>query len=359
MLFWAFTFFALLIGVAVCFLAFLFRASDQIELVSEITPSPSGDEVVFVAYHGELDDSWASVRDFIVRHTGYVNYPESVRLMLLSTSSGKLRDLGAGEPAGECIAWRSDESLIAYVSGEFQPNDERKRLQLYDVSNESSETAFVGSDWYIQTLRFSPNGKSLAFVENYNARNLTIIDVIARTKVVLASGVTAHDLCWSKDGSTIFCVRNGREIWQVGFDARSSKRIFRGKDMDENYPHRLVLSPDGSKIGFCYSSGFHVLELATAKVEKWFDCRHYFLTFDWRNSGICYLDAVGDETKRKARVMVYDPNTKSASEVAIGRYAHVAWLRDGVLILRKENTELWELNIKSKATKRILPLNDE
>jgi hypothetical protein len=359
MLFWAFTFFAVLIGAAACFVASLFRVPEQVELVSEISPSPSGEEIAFVAYHGGFEDSWASVRDFIVRYTGYVSYPESARLLLLKTADGKSLDLGAGEVAGECIAWQSDESLLAYVPGEFRPNDERKRLQLYDVSKGTSETAFVGSDWYIQTLRFSPDGKSLAFIENYNAKNLTVLDITGRKTVALASGVNTHELRWSKDGSTIFCVRNGLEIWQVGFEARSAKRLFRGKDMDENYPYLLVLSPDGNQLGFCYGSGFHVLDLATTKVEKWFDCRHYFLTFDWRKEGICYLDAVGNEAKSKARVMVYDPSAMCASEVAIGRYAHVAWLRDGVLILRKENAELWELDIRSKAMKRIFPLHNE
>jgi hypothetical protein len=129
--------------------------------------------------------------------------------------------------------------------------------------------------------------------------------------------------------------------------------------MDENCPDSLILSPDGSQIGFYYALGFHVLDLATKKFEKWFDCRHYFLTFDWRKEGICYLDAVGDETKSNARVMVYDPVTKKTSEVAIGPYAQVAWLRDGVLILRKKNTELWELTIKSRAMKLLFPLTDE
>jgi hypothetical protein len=58
---------------------------------------------------------------------------------------------------------------------------------------------------------------------------------------------------------------------------------------------------------------------------------------------------------KKARVMINDPVTHTNDEVAVGSYAHVAWLRKGVLIVRKNNAELWELTIRDKAMKKLFP----
>jgi hypothetical protein len=310
---------AVLLGGLVWFVMFLSRIPPGVELVSEITPSVSGNKVAFVTYHGGYDDKWSGIRDFIAKYAGHNTYPESVRLLLLDTSGEKPLDLGAGEVAGKPIAWTADDSLLAYVSGEFRPDDDRKRLKIYDLSSGLSKTVFVGSDWYIHSLCFSPNARSLAFVENYNQTNLAILDVDDRRTTVLASGVNGNHLKWSVDGNSVFCIRNGLEIWQLGVDKRSKNLLFRGKDLDENYPDFLIPSPDGRLLGFGYARGFHSLDLATKKIEKWFDCDHYFLTFDWSDDGICYLDAVGTERHKKARVMVYDPATRTNEEVAVGR----------------------------------------
>lgn len=355
MMFVAITAVGVLFGGLAWFLSYLSRMPPGVELVSEITPSPSGDKVAFVAYHGGYDDKWTGVRDFIAQYTGHNTYPDSVRLMLLNISDGKTLDLGAGGLAGRPIAWANDDSLLAYVSGEILPNDDRKRLHIYELSSGSSEEAFVGSDWYIHSLCFSPDAKSLAFVENYNNRNLTVLNIDKRSTAVLASSVNGSYLKWSADGNSVFCIRNGLEIWQLGVNERSENLLFSGKDMNENYPYHLVPSPDGQRLGFGYAFGFHSLDLTTKKVEKWFDCRHYFVTFDWSNEGICYLDAVDEEAKSKARVMVYDPVAHTNEEVAVGPFAHVAWLRKGVLIVRKNNTEVWELTIRDRAMKRLIP----
>ena len=57
------------------------------------------------------------------------------------------------------IAWGEDDSLLAYVSGKLLLNDNRKQLQIYDVTSELSETVFVCSDWFIRSLSFSPDTK--------------------------------------------------------------------------------------------------------------------------------------------------------------------------------------------------------
>ena len=126
--------------------------------------------------------------------------------------------------------------------------------------------------------------------------------------------------------------------------------------MDENYPYFLVPSPDGRQLGFGYAGALHSLDLETKKIEKWFDCHHYFLSFDWSDKGICYLDAVGEKAaKDKVRVMVHDPVTHTNEEVVVGPFSQVAWLCKGVLIVRKNYAELWELTVRDKAMKRLFP----
>jgi len=347
-----------LLGGFAWFVMFLSRIPPDVTLVTEITPSALGDKVAFVTVHGDFDDKWSGVREFIAEHTGHNPYPELVRLTLLDVSDGKTLDLGAGDLGMRTIAWANDDSLLAYVSGEpgeLRLDNVRRRLNIHDLTTGTTKTVFRGSDWYTRSLSFSPDSKSLAFVENHKKKNLTVLDVANRSAVVLASGVEGFHICWSADGASLFCILNGLEIWQLGVKASSANLLFRGRDMKENYPYLLVPSPDGRQLGFGYAGGFHSLDLSTKKVEKWFDCNHYFLTFDWGDEGICYLDAVGKENVKKARVMVYDPVSHSNKEVAVGPFADVAWLRKGVLIVRKENTELWELSVREKAMKRIFP----
>jgi len=355
LMFAAITVVALLFGGFVWFVMFLSRIPQGVELVTEITPSSSGDHIAFVAYHGGYDDKWSGVRDFLAQYTGHYAYPESVRLLLMNTSDGKTTDLGPGELASRSIAWTKNDSLLAFVPGDFRPYDNRNRIHFCKISSGVSEEVFVGSDWYIHSLCFSPDGKSLAFVENYNSRNLTILDLDERSTTVLASGVNGSYLKWSVDGNSVFCIRNGLEIWELGVNEPSESLLFKGKDMDENYPYFLVPSPDGQQLGFGFDRGFHSLDLLTGKTEKCFDCDHYFLTFDWSESGICYLDAMAKERKTAARVMVYDPITQANREVAVGPFADVSWLRKGVLILRKDNDELWELTIHDRKMKRLFP----
>ncbi|MDC0936050.1 WD40 repeat domain-containing protein [Pirellulales bacterium] len=346
---------AVLFGGFIWFVTFLSRIPQSVELVCEITPSSSGNQIAFLAYHGGYDDKWVGVRDFIGRHTGRYPYPDSVRLMLLDTPDGKTVDLGPGDLGSGTIAWAKDASLLAFVSGDVHPSDDRKRVKLFETSNGRTAEAFVGSDWYIQSLCFSPDSTSLAFVENYNTRNLTVLDVDGRSTTVLASGLNGHCLQWSIDGNSVFCIRNGVEIWELGVNGKLERLLFRGKDMDDPYPYMLVPSPDGTRLGFGYAGAFHSLDLATKKVEKWFDCDHYFITFDWSDDGICYLDAVKDERVKLARVMIHDPVAHDDVELAVGPYARVAWLRNGELALRKNNAEVWELTIANSKTKRLFP----
>ncbi|MCA9233107.1 MAG: hypothetical protein KDA57_20845 [Planctomycetales bacterium] len=360
-LFAAISLLGLLLGSVAWFVNYLSRIPKEVTLVCEIAPSNAGNKVAFVRVHGEILDKWSGVRDSIAAHTGHNTYPESVRLTLLNVKEHKkCLDLGGVDISGS-PAWARDDSLLAYVSAysELNKNDERKRLQIYDVTSDSSDTVFVANDWFIRSLSFSPESKHLAFVENYNNKNLRVLDIDSGNTTVLASGVNSFYVRWAVDGKSVFCIRNGLEIWQIAIEDKSKAMLFKGKDMNENYPNILTPSPDGRQLGFAYAGAFHSLDLETQRVARWFDCHHYFITFDWSNEGICYLDAVDEDAKKMARVMVYDPIGSTRTEVDVGPYAHVAWLREGVLVVRKDNTELWELTVQDKAMKRLFPVSSD
>ncbi|MEM9353134.1 MAG: hypothetical protein AAGA92_08980 [Planctomycetota bacterium] len=334
---------------------YLSRVPAEVTLLFEIAPSNKGDKVAFVRVHGKILDGWSDLRSSVLQHTGLNTYPESARLGLLNAQQPEeFADIGASDVSGG-VAWASDDSLLAYVSGKLHLGDDRRRIRVYDVANQSSEEVYVSSDWFVRRLAFSPDSKSLAFVENYNQDYLTLLDIETRRTTTLASGVSSHYVCWAVDGKSIFCVRNGLEVWRLGVDGKTKDLLFKGKDFDENYPYFLVPSPDGNHLGFGYAGALHVLDLATNQVEKLFECHHYFLTFDWSDEGICYLDQVGEEDVNEARVMIYDPSGRTNEEVVVGPFAHVAWLRKGVLILRKENEQLWELELQDKRMNRLFP----
>lgn len=353
----ALTVLGVLLGCGALFVRSLSRVPDEVELVTAISPSSSGKRVAFIAYHGGYDDEWTGVRDFIAEHSGYNTYPDSVRAMLLETADDRLIDLGPGELGSGPIALPNDESMVAFVSSRISVDDDRKRLQLFDFATGTTSTAFVGSDWYLRSLIFSPDSRSLAFIENYNGQNLVVLDLATGSTSVVSSGVNSHYLAWAVDGKSIFCIRKGLEIWRIGVDGKSKELVFTGKDLNENHPYHLVTSPDGKLLGFGYAWGFSVLDLETGETKKLFACDHYFLTFDWSDEGICYLDAVGAERQKEARVMVYDLVSGTSKEVVVGPFAYVSWLRKGVLIVRKHNSEIWEVTIESGAMKRLFPLS--
>ena len=88
-----------------------------------------------------------------------------------------------------------------------------------------------------------------------------------------------------------------------------------------------------------------MVKLDTLSVQKLFECDHYFLGFDWTESGIAYLDQHNGDRHSQARLMVFDPDRKTAQEIAIGRFRSACWTDPSTILVRVGTSELWLYNI--------------
>src|SRR6185503_911561 len=156
------------------------RFNDQI---SELQLSPDGKKVAFVV-RGEV--------------------------FAASASDGGEAARVSNSPAEEYqIVWAPDSRRLVYVSD----RDGVPHLFLYDFSN-NSETQLTRDTADDSTPRFSPDGKSLAFIRG--AKELRVIDVAAKTDRVVKTAtferppiISDRSFAWSPDGKWIAFVPVG------------------------------------------------------------------------------------------------------------------------------------------------------
>ncbi|MDQ2839466.1 MAG: hypothetical protein M3Y72_00160, partial [Acidobacteriota bacterium] len=148
--------FAVLQGTALFFVSLVARAQDskidkvlkQLEAVrsfSDVSISPDGKFVAWVSKAGE---------------------GTSVYLLDWKKAGAKAKRIAAGDPLDKPeasgIAWSPDSSQIAFLShGSSSSQDQIYRLYVAGGS-EAKQISKLGG--HVSTLRWAPNGKSLAFL---------------------------------------------------------------------------------------------------------------------------------------------------------------------------------------------------
>ena len=89
-------------------------------------------------------------------------------------------------------AWAPDSTRLAYLS----ERDALTHVFLYDFAHHT-ETQLTNADKPDSSIRFSPDGKSLAFVRN--RRELRVIDLESRKDHLAASGFISGAYAWAPD----------------------------------------------------------------------------------------------------------------------------------------------------------------
>jgi Tol biopolymer transport system component/C-terminal processing protease CtpA/Prc len=142
------------------------------------------------------------------------------------------------------VAWTPDSTRLAYL-GE---RDAVTHVFLYDFAHHT-ETQLTKDAQPDRSLKFSPDGKSLAFVRN--AKELRVIDLDSKQERLAASGFIAGSLAWAPDNQWLAYVaaddRGLRNIYVVGAAGGTPHQI---SFLSNSNLNSVQWSPDGKFLIF-------------------------------------------------------------------------------------------------------------
>lgn len=213
------------------------RITDQI---GELQLSPDGKKVAFVV-RGEVFATSA-------------------------TDGGDAARVSNSEAEEYQIAWAPDSRRLVYVSD----RDGVPHLFLYDFST-NSETQLTRDAGDDSTPRFSPDGKSLAFIRG--AKELRVMDVASKTERVVKTAVferppiiSDRPFAWSPDGKWLAYVPVGENQFKnvnvVSVDGASSGSA---SYLANVFSNSVSWSPDGTYVLF--DSGQRTESTQLARVD--------------------------------------------------------------------------------------------
>jgi hypothetical protein len=225
----------------------------------------------------------------------------------------------------------ADSGLLVYVSGGIANRDHKRELVLLDETGRAEPLPGFDREAVSPNLRFSPDGRQLAFTEE-GARDLVgLFDVERQTYRVLVEGGIATSPRWSPDGSQL----------AMGWSEGGPFDIFvqpvsggDGERLTESPGYDLALSwsPDGRFLAFVreelpahdiflyrYEDRQVVPFLVTKAKESWPE-----LSPDGR-----WLAYGSDETGKDEIYVTSFPDGKQTLAVSRDGGQDPAWSRDG------------------------------
>lgn len=210
------------------------RLSDRI---SELQLSPDGKKVAFVV-HGEV--------------------------FAASSADGGDAARVTSTPVEEYqITWAPDSRRLVYVSD----RDGTPHLFLYDFNN-NSETQLTRDTGDDSTPRFSPDGKSLAFIRN--AKELRVLEMAAKKERVVATGaferppiISDRPFVWSPDNKWLAFMAIGenqfRNVHVVPVESGTNRPI---SFLANVFSNTVSWSPDGAFVLFDTGQRTETIQLA-------------------------------------------------------------------------------------------------
>lgn len=149
------------------------------------------------------------------------------------------------------IAFEHGTDLYLLKAGSSEPVKLSLLCGSDDKSNAEQRSVISNAD--VSEARISPDGKTFAFVLRDELWTIPVDKAKSRnadqaTRLTDYPG-TDHDLCWSKDGKTLFFVsdRNGNErVFAMEVATKAVKPVWTGRS-DASSP---ILSPDSKTLGF-------------------------------------------------------------------------------------------------------------
>ena len=90
-----------------------------------------------------------------------------------------------------------------------------------------------------------------------------------------------------------------------------------------------------------------------------FQCDHSSSDFGWNESGICYLDKLTENRRGETKLLVYDPETDTNTQIATGPLFDPRWIDTSRILVRKGPWELWIYDTDERTGTRVFPVDGE
>ena len=142
------------------------------------------------------------------------------------------------------VVWAPDSTRVAYLS----ERDAVTHVFLYDFAHHA-ETQLTKDTQPDQAIKFSPDGKNLAFVRNH--KELRAVDLDSRQERLLASGFVSGSYAWAPDNQWIAYVgdddRGLRNVYVVGAAGGATHQV---SFLANSNLNSVQWSPDGKFLIF-------------------------------------------------------------------------------------------------------------
>jgi serine/threonine-protein kinase len=240
-------------------------------------------------------------------------------------------NMRSGDNSGAGQFAVSDSGLLVYVSGGIASRDLPRELVFLDESGRAEPLPGFDREAVSPYLRFSPDGRQLAFTEEGPRDLVGLFDVGRQTYRVLAEGDVTTSPRWSPDGSRLAVGRSEGgpfHIHVLPVGGGDGERLTEGT----GYDSALSWSPDGRFLAFVreelpardiYLYRFEDREvvpfLVTEANEAWPD-----FSPDGR-----WLAYGSDETGQDEIYVTSFPDGKQTLAVSRNGGQDPAWSRDG------------------------------
>ena len=185
------------------------------------------------------------------------SFPDYGEVILIPALGGAERRIARLFSGNYSISFAPDGQSIAVIDTENSTGDESRQYAVYIINLQTGERRRVTNPGEFAgetTPRFSPDGKSIAFVRVFADKNQDLFVVQAaggEAEQITFDKTIIHSLAWDADGRNIFFVsyRGGTQpnIWRVSANGGEVSEVTAtsGRDISN-----VAVAPDGKTLAF-------------------------------------------------------------------------------------------------------------
>ncbi|HLM61378.1 MAG TPA: hypothetical protein VK308_11280, partial [Pyrinomonadaceae bacterium] len=178
----------------------------------------------------------------------FIRYFGSFRreIFVLPAEGGEPRQITSDDVRIYGLAWNADSQKIFFTS--FR---EIGQLNLWQISLSGDEPHLIPTGGKgLQSLAISPNGRTIAFVDETDDENIWEIEIDGKQSPLIRSARADHSQQFSPDGSQIVFAsdRTGNyEIWITDADGKNQRQLTDSVGGSAGSPR---FSPDGKLVAY-------------------------------------------------------------------------------------------------------------